>query len=84
MHVLSSLGDSHVFVLAELLNVRNPLTGQPVFNVNRPNESWTATPLHVAVSKHSMPYVNCLSTVKVLITHGANVASRVKLFSSFK
>lgn len=78
LHVLASLGDSHVTVLAELLNVRHPRTAELVCKVNRPNKSQMETPLHVAVSKHSLPHVNCLATVKLLITHGANVAAQNK------
>lgn len=78
LHLLASMGESHVFVLAELLNVHHPQTAQPVCNVNRPNDSQMETPLHVAVSKHSLPSVNCLATVKLLIAHGANVAAQNK------
>lgn len=66
LHLLCQRGESHVKVLAELLNVKKE--GRPAFNVNCTNY-FGQTPLHVAVNSQ----FRSLAVVKVLIAHHARV-----------
>ncbi|XP_075219141.1 uncharacterized protein LOC142323426 [Lycorma delicatula] len=67
LHLLCQKGETHVGVLAELVNVKYN-DGNPVFNINCRNR-FNETPLHIAVAQ-----VPCnFAVIKLLVSHGAKL-----------
>jgi len=73
LHLLCAQGDSHVYVLAELLSMKDR-THAPCFDINQHNHR-EGTPLHVAIKKHSKK-VNCSQTVAFLLSQGADMLAQ--------
>uniref|UniRef100_A0A1B6CPD5 Uncharacterized protein n=1 Tax=Clastoptera arizonana TaxID=38151 RepID=A0A1B6CPD5_9HEMI len=73
IHILASKGDSHVKVLAELLQVKQNQTY--VFDKNCKNKH-LLTPLHLAVINHSEENPS-FSTIKHLIDHFAEMTEDI-------